>query len=91
MSHNINPDWNGNLPCCSGDACPEFCDGECLVTNEDAEGVCQPAVVRMGEALAGVDRNLTYIRNLFGDEGVTRSVADRVKAAMPPNNKDTPR
>ena len=37
---------------------------------------------RYREALVSVANRLDYLRNLWGDEGVTRRIADAVKAAL---------
>ncbi len=41
---------------------------------------------RLIEALRRVDEQLDYLRNLWGDESITRALADKVKAAL----KDQP-
>lgn len=47
----ILPNWEKNVPHCAEDACPRFDGKRCDAMGFRPDGICEPAVQRMGDLL----------------------------------------
>lgn len=78
------PRWGDDVPYCSRGDCPLYGGERCEATGFRPDSSCEPAVIGMADAIRAALGQIDYLRNLHGDEGVTRRVADTLRSALPP-------
>lgn len=78
----IQPKIHDGIPLCTYEDCASYDGKRCEMLGCRPSRVCEPQVAMMAEAIKQAVCQLDYLQNLWGAEGVTRTVTDRLKESI---------